>query len=134
MCRHQSLNTPAEALRREGGGLLPADAEELVVVLLRPGRIDHLVGDRDRLLEHLLDHAAVALVHVDAVGEKSDAEGDMAVLVAGDVREPLDETRQGPHALVVVDDEVLSGEGEHPLDHHVVERHGLDQGVPVAGL
>src|SRR5207248_389714 len=38
------LQPPGEAPGGEGVSLLPADAEELHVVLLVPGRIDHLVG------------------------------------------------------------------------------------------
>ena len=56
------------------------------------------------------------------------------MLVAGDVREALDEARQRPLALVVVDDEVLAGERQHPLDHHVVDRDRLDQRLDVLGL
>ena len=58
----------------------------------------------------------------------------MAVLVAGDVREPCDEAGEGPVALVVVDDEVLPGEREHPLGDHVVDRHGFDERLKVLGL
>ena len=39
-----------------------------------------------------------------------------------------------PTLLVVLDDEVLAGEGEHPLDDHVVERDRLDQRLEVLGL
>ena len=48
--------------------------------------------------------------------------------------EPLDEAGQRALPLVVVDDEVLAGEGEHALDHHVVERHRLDERLEVLGL
>ena len=53
------------------------------------------------------------------------------MLVAGDVAEPLDEGGQRPFLLVEVHDEVLAGEGQHPLDHHVVERHRLDHRLGV---
>ena len=56
------------------------------------------------------------------------------MLVAGDVREALDEGRQGALLGVVVDDEVLAGEGQCPLDDHVVERDRLDQGPGVLGV
>ena len=63
------------------------------------------------------------------------AERDVAVLVARDLGEALDEARQRPHPLVVIShDEVLAGEGEHALDDHVVDRHGLDERLEVLGL
>jgi hypothetical protein len=55
------------------------------------------------------------------------------VLVAGDLREAVDEAGQRADPLVVVDDEVLAGEGEHPLEHHVVDRDRLDQRLEVLG-
>ena len=58
---------------------------------LGPRRVDDAVGDRDRLLEHLLDHVAVRILRADRVDEEAHAEGDVAVFVAGDVREALDE-------------------------------------------
>src|SRR3954453_7820338 len=58
----------------------------------------------------------------------------MAVLVARDVVEALDESRQRAVLLVVADDEVLAGQGEHSLDDHVVERDGLHQRLEVAGV
>ncbi len=56
------------------------------------------------------------------------------MLVAGDVGEAFDEGRQRADAFVVGDDEVLAGEREHALDHHVVDRDGLDQRLGVLGL
>ena len=56
------------------------------------------------------------------------------MLVARDVGEALDEGGQRALALVVVDDEVLAGEGEHPLDDHVVDRDRLDERLEVLGL
>ena len=93
-------------------GLLAGDTEQVPVVLFRPRRVEHAVGDWDRLLEHPLDHSLVGGVGLDRVGEEAHAEGDVAMLVAGDVGEALDEAGQGALALVVVDDEVLAGEGE----------------------
>ena len=49
------------------------------------------------------------------------------MLVASHVLEALDESRKRSLRFVVVHDEVLPGEGQHPLDDHVVDRHGLDQ-------
>ena len=48
-CRHQAdhLEAPRQALGGEGVGLLAADAEQLPVVLLGPGRVDDAVGDRE---------------------------------------------------------------------------------------
>jgi hypothetical protein len=43
----------------------------------------------------------------------------VAVLVARDLREAVDEARQRPGLLVEVDDEVLAGERQHALDDHV---------------
>ena len=56
------------------------------------------------------------------------------MLVAGDVLEALDKGRQGAFLLVEVHDEVLPGEGQHSLDHHVVDRHRLDQRLGVLRL
>ena len=50
------------------------------------------------------------------------------------LEKPSTNPGQGPHPLVVVDDEVLPGERQHPLDHHVVEGDRLDQRVAVLGL
>jgi hypothetical protein len=57
----------------------------------------------------------------------------VAVLVARDVGEAGDEARQRAHPLVVVDDEVLAREGQHPFDDHVVDRHRLDERLEVIG-
>ena len=84
--------------------------------------------------QRALDRLAVARVAPRHVAQEARAEGDVAVLVAGDVREALHEGRQRPLLLVVVDDEVLAGEGEHPLDDHVVDRHELDRALEVLGL
>src|SRR3954447_11063991 len=37
-------------------------------------------------------------------------------------------------ALVVVDDEVLAGQRQHPLEHHVVDRDRLDERLEVLGV
>ena len=58
----------------------------------------------------------------------------MAVLVAGDVREALHEAGQGADSRVVLDDVVLPGKRQGPLDDHVVERDRLDEGLRVLGL
>ena len=76
----------------------------------------------------------VALVLQRHVAQEARPEGDVAVLVAGDVDEAFDEGRQRADAFVVGDDEVLAGERKHPLDHHVVDRDGLDQRLGVLGL
>ena len=83
--------------------------------------------------QRALDRLPVALVRVRHVPQELGAEGDVAVLVAGDVAEPLDEAGQRALLLVVADDEVLAGEGEHPLDDHVVERDRLDQRLGSSG-
>ena len=84
--------------------------------------------------ERALDRVDVARVAAGHVAQEARAERDVAVLVARDLREALDEARQRPHPLVVVHDEVLAGEGEHALDDHVVDRHGLDERLEVLGL
>ena len=49
------------------------------------------------------------------------------MLVAGHEVEALDEAGERPFALVEVDDEVLPGERQHSLDHHVVKHDRLDE-------
>jgi hypothetical protein len=56
------------------------------------------------------------------------------ITVAGDPREAVDEARQGPGALVVVDDEVLAGQRHHPLEDHVVDRDRLHERLEVLRL
>ena len=56
------------------------------------------------------------------------------MLVAGDFVEALAEPRERADFLVVLEDEVLPGEGEHALDHHVVQRDRLDECLEVLGL
>src|SRR3954451_17211733 len=53
---------------------------------------------------------------------------------ASHVLEALDEARQRLLLLVVLDDEVLPGERERPLDDHVVEGDRLDQELGVLRL
>ena len=98
------------------------------------GGLQHAVGDRRDLDERALDRLDVARVAARHVAQEARAERDVAVLVARDLGEALDEARQRPHPLVVVHDEVLAGEGEHALDDHVVDRHRLDQRLEVLGL
>ena len=47
---------------------------------------------------------------------------------------PSTKPGQRAHLLVVLKDEVLAGEGEHPLDDHVVERDRLHQHLEVLGV
>ena len=100
----------------------------------RPLRLQHALRDRRDLAERALDRGRVARVLARHVAQEARAEGDVTVLVARDVDEALDEARQRALALVVVDDEVLAGEREHPLDHHVVDRDRLDERLEVLRL
>ena len=56
------------------------------------------------------------------------------MLVARDVREAVHEAGQRAGPLVEVDDEVLAGQGQHPLGDHVVDRDRLDERLAVLGL
>src|SRR5438093_5761499 len=130
------LQPAGQRLRREGARLVDRRAEELDVLLPlgHPLRAQHPVGDRPDLDERALDRVEVAPVAPGHVAQEARAEGDVAVLVACHVGEPRDERRQRPHPLVVVDDEVLAGQGERALDDHVVQRDRLDQALVVLGL
>ena len=79
------LQPAAEALGGKCVGFVLRHPERLPVVVLRgPRRIEHLVGDRERLRERPLDRLAVAIVGVRHLGEEDRPEGDVPVLVAGD--------------------------------------------------
>src|SRR5687768_6879130 len=81
-------------LVRLGAGADPGPRVE--ILLLGPGRLEHAVGDRQSLGEHPLDRLAVAAVGGRHVGQEADPEGDVTVLVTGDVLEALDEARKRP--------------------------------------
>jgi hypothetical protein len=99
-----------ERLQREGTGVVERDAEELEGVDVRcPRRREHGIGDGERLLKSALNRPAVRGVLEGLIAQKTRTECDVTVLVAGDEAEALDESRQGSLALVVIDDEVLSG-------------------------
>ena len=122
------LHAALERLEGERARLGDRGAEQLDrLVVGRPLRLQHALRDRRDLAERPQDRVAVVRRRPRHLAQEAGAEGDVAVLVARDVREALDEARQRPLALVVVDDEVLAGEREHPLDHHVVDRDRLDE-------
>src|SRR5829696_4980444 len=67
------------------------------------------------------------------LAQEASAERHVAVLVTGDFVEALDEAGERALLLVVLEDEVLAGEGEHALDDHVVERDRLNQLLEIPG-
>ena len=105
--------------------------EHLGLALHVPLGLQHAVGDRRHLGHRARDRVAVPGVCLGHLAQEARAEGHVPVLVAGDLVEALAEAGQGAHLLVVLEDEVLPGEGEHPLDDHVVERDRLHQQLEV---
>src|SRR5688572_26685406 len=128
------LEAALQRLCGEGAGLLEVGAEQLGLTLDVPLRAQHGVRDRCDLAEGAGDRLPVAAVGLGHLAEEAGAERHVAVLVARDVVEALHEAGQRALLLVVLKDEVLAGESQHPLDDHVVERHRLDQALEVLRL
>jgi hypothetical protein len=104
--------------------LLERHPERLDVRAVAVGRCGHREGPRHDLAQDAGDGVGHgrAVLGVQ-VGEQLDPEGDVALLVLGDVVHPRPEARQHVHPLEGVLDEVLGGLGERGLHHQVVERH-----------
>ncbi len=115
-----------------GVDVLQREPEHGDVALVPVRRHEHGRRVRQDLTQQVGDGGLALRILADQVGDQLHAEGDVALLVAGDVGNALPQPWQQAALGQRLVDEVLAGLSQRRLDHDVVERDRLGELGPRA--